>query len=274
MAYNVGDRARNRSEGRDTAKKIQQESKIRRDLQAFYFAPLAKDFVKTYSTLGIIPNLQPHTDNLNKIVTDHYQKTSAAFIDQVRQNLGQPENAGVINNNILFAQQLQQNRDVHASTNAISKTTTKNLHEIVTGVIVAGALAGAALSKRKIAKEAELKLKQDSAGRLDGIAMTQTQQAAEGAKNTELKTLIKDNAVFPKKNVVLSKAKITKTWHTVVDSHTRLAHLEADQQKVDFNAVYTVGGESLRYPGDTSLGATVGNVINCRCASIKTINSD
>ncbi|MCK5023841.1 MAG: hypothetical protein KAS04_06710, partial [Candidatus Aenigmarchaeota archaeon] len=146
-----------------------------------------------------------------------------------------------------------------------------NINEIVVGIIAGAALTGKVLNKRQIARQAHLKFRQDSAGRLDGLAMTQTQQASEGAKNTEVKTLIKDNAVFPTVKVKISTSTVTKTWHAVLDNRTRIAHAEADGQTVPFNQVYTVDGQSLRYPGDTSLGATLDNIINCRCSSVKSI---
>jgi hypothetical protein len=53
-----------------------------------------------------------------------------------------------------------------------------------------------------------------------------------------------------------------KTWNTTYNN-SRDAHIEADQQQVNFNELFEVGGENCMHPGDASLSA--GNIINCQC---------
>lgn len=52
-------------------------------------------------------------------------------------------------------------------------------------------------------------------------------------------------------------------WVAIHDTHTRLAHAEADGQRRSPGVPFDVGGEPLRFPGDP-LGDPE-NVINCRC---------
>lgn len=54
-----------------------------------------------------------------------------------------------------------------------------------------------------------------------------------------------------------------KTWLAAVDHRTRPDHVNADGQTVPMDQKFTVGGESLAYPGDPA--GSAGNVINCRC---------
>lgn len=89
--------------------------------------------------------------------------------------------------------------------------------------------------------------------RAETITMTQTQQAFEGGKNTY---------------VQVTAPGATKEWVTVRDRKVRPAHVAADGQVADFGDPFTVGGEKLMYPGDTSLGASPGNIINCRCVAV------
>ena len=49
---------------------------------------------------------------------------------------------------------------------------------------------------------------------------------------------------------------------------TRPAHLDANRQEVPYDEPFEVGDEKLMYPGDISLGASAGNVINCRCTMV------
>lgn len=58
--------------------------------------------------------------------------------------------------------------------------------------------------------------------------------------------------------------RLTVTWASLHDGHTREAHLRADGQTVPLGSTFTVGGEQLRFPADP-LGSPE-NVLNCRCA--------
>jgi hypothetical protein len=64
--------------------------------------------------------------------------------------------------------------------------------------------------------------------------------------------------------------KIIKQWITRLDTSVRPAHINAHGQKRDIKDLFNVGGEELMYPTDTSHGASLGNVINCRCLPINT----
>ena len=65
-----------------------------------------------------------------------------------------------------------------------------------------------------------------------------------------------------------------REWLRTIDSRTRgydpkkkskFDHYHASQI-VAATEPFVVSGERLKYPGDTSLGASAGNVINCRCS--------
>lgn len=58
---------------------------------------------------------------------------------------------------------------------------------------------------------------------------------------------------------------LNKVWLSTKDSRTRSRHSEVDGQTVDINAPFIVGGEQLRHPGDSGLGASAANTIMCRC---------
>ncbi len=84
------------------------------------------------------------------------------------------------------------------------------------------------------------------------ISVTETQTAAEGGKAIGAQAIGQE----------------TKTWVTVRDTRVRSAHINANGQRASISGVFVVAGQQLRYPGDRSLGASVGNVANCRCAAI------
>lgn len=49
------------------------------------------------------------------------------------------------------------------------------------------------------------------------------------------------------------------------NTNSRFDHHDADIQKVDLEDAFEVSREHLMFPGDTSLNASAGNTINCRC---------
>lgn len=56
---------------------------------------------------------------------------------------------------------------------------------------------------------------------------------------------------------------VINVWSTMLDERVRHAHQEAEGQERRVDQPFDVMGEQLRFPGDTSLGASLGNVINC-----------
>lgn len=113
-----------------------------------------------------------------------------------------------------------------------------------------------------VAARAGVLLRQLFRARDTSIANVQTQAPAEEAKKDEAVAL---NAADGKQ-----EDELEKTWQTVGDADVRIAHVAANGQVQTGNTAFAVGGESLRYPGDSTLGASAGNVINCRCAAIWT----
>jgi SPP1 gp7 family putative phage head morphogenesis protein len=57
-----------------------------------------------------------------------------------------------------------------------------------------------------------------------------------------------------------------KFWIATADNRTREWHADADGQSRPLNEPYSVHGESLMFPGDSSLGASASNLVRCRCA--------
>jgi len=71
-----------------------------------------------------------------------------------------------------------------------------------------------------------------------------------------------------------SGTSLLKIWIPAKQMRTRGArpkdqfdHFHMDQHEpIELDALFTVSGERLKYPGDGSNGASGGNIINCRCA--------
>ena len=138
---------------------------------------------------------------------------------------------------------------VSAVADQIEKTNEKQLQAIV----------DENLSTDEFAK----KLRSIYGTRIDTISQTTVQNAAESTKSNYLKSI--NNSIKLSLGQVVSKEKM---WQTILDGREREAHNIADGQRQNVDNPFVVGGELLKFPGDTSLGASLGNIINCRCSMI------
>ena len=122
-------------------------------------------------------------------------------------------------------------------------------------------------SNADVAREASKQLQKDFDARTGVISNMETQAPAEQAKALEAAALA-GAAILPFQSVERVPDRVTKLWATILDGAERPAHHAANGQKVDINDTFKVGGEELLFPGDTSQGASMGNVANCRCSAV------
>lgn len=272
MAHNDSQSDIEKSARADVRRKIELEAIITSQLINRYFSPISKEFFKTYSESGVIPSFSLHNQNLNKVLINNYDKTAKEFSRKLRNELGRVENSQELNEIIQANLELLRTIDIATSQKSISNTTQNDLQKSVKDIILAAASANVVLTNNQIARRARRKFNSLSQSRVGTISMTQTQQASEGGKNTEANVLNKNNAVFTAAGINFATAVIRKTWITKMDNRVRPAHVLAENQKANLRKPFNVGGELLMFPGDTSLGASLGNVINCRCSSVTTIS--
>ena len=60
---------------------------------------------------------------------------------------------------------------------------------------------------------------------------------------------------------------MVKRWSTMRDHLVRDSHVDAEGQERLLTQPYDLAGGQLMHPGDGSLGASLGELINCRCSS-------
>lgn len=105
--------------------------------------------------------------------------------------------------------------------------------------------------------------------RTERLIVTETQSAAEAARQIEA-TALAGRVPFPLERVqgvepAVPPRIVTKTWRDIGDTKVRDTHVGADGTTIPENEVFTVGNSRLRFPGDMLLGAETKEVINCRC---------
>ena len=152
----------------------------------------------------------------------------------------------------------------------INATTHRNMDDALAAArresLRIAATEGVVRSAEEEALEAGRRLEQRLAGRTSGIASLETQATAEIAKQTEVEVLLGHQPSV--EGGTYAEPAVLKTWWSQGDDIVRPDHLAADQQEQELQEPYTVGPDRLMVPGDTSLGAPIGQVVNCRCASV------
>lgn len=250
---------------RDIRKKIKLGNQFIKELRPFN-DKIVKDVVRSYSKNGEIISAGKFNPEMEAMLLNHYERTGDQFNDQIAKTLPKelaetPEERSAIIG-ILATYYIA--RAVN-QTGRIMNTTQKNINKSIlegTRQAVANVIPGSFPSRRDIALNAGTILKRQLNGRNSGIAGTETQNIAEEAKQVEAEQL---TIGAPK------EVEPDKEWVTAGDElvrRTPFSHVAADSQKVKLNDLFTVSGEILKMPGDTSHGASLGNVINCRCASV------
>lgn len=251
---------------RDLIRKMELEKKLVRQL-AIIDNQIVKNTIRTLAESGntfVVGTLQ---EDLAEVLNTHYEKTADVFADQISQIL--PSDIAITEaEKTLVDQALVSYYAARATEQSkiITATNQKDVDDAIRGARETRDEAGQPLTQRDQAREAGARTARKLKGREQGRATTETQNASETAKATEAEVLSgRQPSVLAGSPLV---AGVSKEWVTVGDEKVRADHVNADSQVWDLSKPFRVGGQLLRWPGDTSLGASVGNVINCRCASV------
>lgn len=247
----------------DYAKKLKLEPELSKQLKPF-FDGILKDFNEYYAKHSAAIGLNNYQNELEKILNDHHIKVGNIFSDNLRSILGNPTNNQAIQTKINANVKGFAAQRSHLMSHTIINTTRNNMEVSIKDAEVISALSETELSKSKIADVATNLLKDKFAGRIPLISTTETQASAENGKVTEYDTMVQADAEIDGEKV--KEMTNMKIWIAILDDHTREAHAEADAQEVQADEPFEVDGEELMFPGDDSMGASEGNLINCRCS--------
>lgn len=268
MGINTTQAQRQRQLAEDLANKLALEPQFAADLRRL-FREINVDYRAQLGATGRVIQASEYTTDMVGTLRRHYRRTFRRFSGQLRRQIKTVfgrETKG-LNDDIQAANQAFIITETEQRADAIIATTQRQLDDDATearqrfvednptqSITEETALAVIALSaSRDFARLIPF--------RSDLISTTEVQNAAEQAKLIEA-LQINESGV----------ANVTdKQWMTVLDERTRLSHVDADGQRQDIEQPFFVQNELLKRPGDTSLGASLGNIINCRCSSVTII---
>lgn len=255
--------------------KIQLDSKLKPKVKRL-LKKIAKDFEKLYSEKGVIPNMQEYIESWHKLLVKHYQAVEDEFFGKAGEELGRkPTKEQVML--ILLALAIMRQERASESSRQISDTNSEQIEESIEKAKQNLTESGLSLENSAVALLASQFFRDKIDGRSATIAMTETQFIAETSKNIEAdaltnnKNLFLDAAVESNPDFLASAYVIgaaehyEKEWLSALLPTTREAHAAAHGQTVASDELFYVGGEYLKYPGDSSHGASAGNLINCYC---------
>jgi len=296
MPINITDAERQEEANRDLAAKLKLEKPFKPKVRKL-INRMGNDLESNIIATGAPQNLDRYKAQTEGLISEQYENTKNVFSGRlIKQLEEEPEDSNIWK--VLLAIgavfRLGSKKDVLAKLRAdsvvrsnifIDRSVTQDTSQIL-ATSARNLQAAADTARVKLALElerqptaielavaAKKQFLQRDLGRAETIAATTTQRAAEGIKNVDTTVYQDYRNSLTALSLGLSEAKFEEFWITRGDSIVRLFHQQADGQK-KVGGVFIVGGESLRYPGDDSLGASLSNTINCRCSNVRSIDEE
>ena len=264
----------------DLNAKMRLEAKLRPKLSAID-RPLVRQLAQSVGTSGTVPALgAEQAAALEPVLLDHYGETGEVFSDRLSDQMpddlvatDEESEAIAASLALLFsARAPEQARFIGQTTQEDAERAARMAETEAARMMdgderpsrfAVGAIAGAIFNR-------------SLTGRRGGIVTLETQTPAELSKQVEVEVLVRQPEVAPSELVPRVPPSeqdriVPKEWVSQGDSVVRvspISHLDADSQQTAIAVPFIVGGQRLMFPGDMSLGATLANTANCRCASV------
>lgn len=272
--------------------KLKYEKRLEKALRSL-FKKIADDLVVFYSANGQIQSIQEYEQELTVILKKSYREVSKFFSEHYDREMQNQKDDGDNSELLVFLILLRKRAtsdifiQIDKEIKRIAPLHSAQILKTTQNIIVSELeKADAALSgsgefptNKEVVDEAAPVIRERNRTRAGNIPETEVGTAAgigSGAEDDVFDTAIDNQKKNPNIDEVLKPEvledfialELIKTWMSILDKVTREAHLDAHGQEVDVHEPYTVGGEKLMQPLDTSLGASLGNIVNCRCNSI------
>lgn len=267
----------------DRAEKLSCESLAAPDFKRM-FKRMGDDFDAVYSHTGHVLSLEPYEADIRGNLRDCYRRVTDRFKTNIRVSLDPELNARyhapavnkAVNNRLVKYMDDRAPRQARH----ILKTTRERMGNALASAHVEAAQAGVPGDQHFIGGEMRKWFHASAAGRAATIATVEVNCSAEFTKHVEavvIKYFAPKNATLVlleksasgMKSIILpvSGLDFEKTWVADLDEKTRSWHAAMDYTSVGLDEFFVVNGENMFYPGDDEHGASLENLINCRCAA-------
>lgn len=259
---------------RQVRKKAALEIPLQRTIRRRY-AQILDLFDFSYPATGDAPNIIEVRDEVVTDLTEHYATVRVAFEQEVPQALGVElppahQTLALLAFTTWVAARAPFNaaRIVATARNRITGQIRAATREIETQNNGQPANRTEALSQAKRSAAPMLRRHAKVAATLE------TQASAEATKSHVAEALAGRVPRFVSDTPGFSAAALptvavaTKTWFTELDSRVRDRHAATEGQTREVSELFNVGGQAMLFPADTSHGADLANVINCRCSAL------
>lgn len=248
--------------------KMRLEPRLKREMTAVFRA-ISNDMRVLYSTRGAVLNVSEFEPEINNILKQHYRRVAVVFGKTLRREVAKsafsPEEFKQIDDEVDSDLREFIETTTRERSQEITATTQRDINASVASALAAPLAdddAFTQIDNVQVGADAQKEFNLKTRSRPTTISVTETQTASEGSKFTEALGVAFVAASLAN---VTPESLIEKEWVAVLDSKTRISHVLTDGQRMGINSPFNVDGDRMNTPGDSSLGASAGNIINCRC---------
>jgi len=259
----------------ELAKKIRLERIFLPEVRSI-FAQMLRDYKTTVLALGRSPDASQYQPRWRSSLQKQYDRVQTAFKGEIID-----QNGGKALFHLLVKQDSDKadaltglallewrNNNSDKKADMITRTNQAQMDQAIIDARQMLQDQEQDINPATVAVTATVLLKRKFGFRSNVIAQTETQESAEATKQIEASVLagaspfaLRDPVAVP----VDEPKDVTKTWKDMDDSRVRPSHSAVDLTTVNEDGIFFVGSSRLRFPGDTSLLASAGETINCRC---------
>lgn len=291
---------------REVAEKLRLEALVKPGIRKI-FNRVVDDFRVAVARTGQPQEVSRYRKSFETLLEEHYRRVQKAFSGMIlqqnnvltfgalraKQGKAVDEEETKIKELIAAIFLLWDDQHAPVQSKFIIDTTAKDMDDAISQGRQALQEEGKPVDNRSLAATAAAILKRILRGRVDLIAVTETQTAAETAKAIEASTaarILIPGIPLPRDIVPLleptvaptpqpgagpritpQQAALKKSWLDMRDKRVRATHLDAGRRygaaSIPVSEAFIVGSSRMMYPGDTSLGAPVREIAHCRCSA-------
>lgn len=269
-------------------RQVKEKKRLEKKLQpkmAKFLRQLNADTEVIWKATGQLPDFSFYETDLTAILRDHYRLVSKSFSSAIRDDLKKSnpngweikqdffedldvvtteEEESRVEELILVTLLLYIANHSLEQAKHILNTVNSDYDKIINKVIGDAAAQGINITRAEVADDITDIFNDRIKSKADVISLTETQNMAERSKLIEASILLGSALAIGGE---LISSVLFKVWNTILDGKERLHHHIANGQIVRIDQPFIVNGEQLMHPSDTELGASPGNIINCRCTS-------